>query len=378
MKAKWFYLVTGVLILVFGLSTIIYYKFLENSRKEYIRIGAILPLTGDVASYGKAAQQGIELAAENINLNGGINKRKIKIYYQDDKAQPQDGVNAFINLVQIDKVIAVIGAVPSSVTLAIAPVAEKDKIPLLSPASSSPLITNAGDYIFRNYPSDELEGVQVADYALSLQYKTAVTLTINNDYGKGLMTVFKKEYSISGGKIINSFNYTEGETNFQTILFRIKELKPQCVFIVGYGKELGKIVKQARELDIKVQFFSTVNFLDQQTIETGGTSVEGVIFSSPVFDPSSGKQNVKQFVNKFNLKYHKDPDVWSAHAYDALNLLAYAIKNKGVSPNGIKNGLYEIKNFDGVSGITTFDNNGDVIKEVRFMTVKDGKFINYK
>ena len=135
------------------------------------------------------------------------------------------------------------------------------------------------------------------------------------------------------------------------------------------------MIRQARELGIETQFLSTVNFYDEESIKAGGEYVEGVIFSSPVFDPTSDDPNVKSFVQRFRARYQSDPDVWSAHGYDAMELLAYAINKEGFSSDDIKRGLYSIRDFPGVSGKTSFDENGDVEKAARFLTVKQGKFV---
>ncbi|NQU87277.1 MAG: ABC transporter substrate-binding protein, partial [Mariniphaga sp.] len=309
---------------------------------------------------------------------GGLFNKKIKIIFEDSKAEPKLGVSAANKLINVDKVQVIIGAVASSVTLAIAPLAEKNEIILISPASSSPKITDAGDFIFRNYPSDVLEGELVANFAIKKNYEIASILTINNEYGIGLNRVFEENYKKNGGKILSNDSYSEGIKDYRTILLKIKSLNPKCVFIVGYGREMGTAIKQARELGIKSQFLSTVNFYDKESINSGGDAVNGVIFSSPVFDPNSQKENISLFVKQFSSEFGIEPDVWSAHGYDALLLIVEAIKNSSINSIDIKNELYKIKDFPGVSGKTTFDSNGDVIKDARFLVVQNGEFIPYK
>lgn len=347
-------------------------------RHENVVIGAILPLTGDVASYGVAIRQGIEIAIDKVNQGGGVSGKSISVLCEDDRADPKEGVAAARKLISINGVEVIIGAVPSSVTLAIAPVAETAKIVLISPASSSPKITNAGDYVFRNYPSDELEGSLVAEFALKHNFSTAAILTINNDYGMGLNRVFNATYAGTGGRVVFNETFSEGTSDFRSLLAKVKGNEPNCIFVVGYSKELGTLIKQAREMGITSQFLSTVNFYDIQSIITGGTAVEGVIFSSPVFDATSREANVQEFVTAFKKRFGKEPDVWSAHGYDALLLVVDAMRSKGTSSEEVRRGLYGIKDFPGVSGKTTFDNNGDVIKEARFLTVKNGEFVSYK
>ncbi len=350
----------------------------QVTHEQTLQIGAIMPLTGDVATYGSAIRQGIELAVEKVNDEGGIGGRPLTVLFEDTEADPKKGVMATQKLISINGVPVIIGAVASSVTLASAPVAERNHTVLISAASSSPKITHAGDYIFRNYPSDELEGRLVADFAIRRKFMTAASITINNDYGNGLNDVFTKRYTEQGGTLVLVDKYLQGTRDFRDLLTKLKGNTPECVFIVGYSKELGTLVKQARELGIKAQFLSTVNFYDAQSIVTGGTAVEGVILSSPVFDANSAKPHVRQFVEAFEKRFGKKPDVWSAHGYDALLLVASVMRSTGVDADSIKEGLYKIKQFPGVSGVTSFDLNGDVHKDARFLTVQSGQFVPYK
>lgn len=364
-----------VIILLVIIVSIIFFQM--QHRNDQFVVGGIMPLTGDVATYGIAIKQGIEIAIDKVNSQGGVNGKLISVVYEDSKAEPKEGISVFNKLVSINNVNVIIGAVASSVTLAIAPKAEEEHVILFSPASSSPEISKAGDYIFRNYPSDDLEGKIVAEHAYSRGFENAAILTINNDYGIGLNKVFKDEFMQLGGIILSNDLYNEDQNNFETILTKINQKNPKCIFIVGYGKELGKIVKQARHLGIKAQFFSTVNFYDENSLISGGNAVEGVVFSSPVFDSNSANINVQIFVESFESKFGKKPDVWSAHSYDALLIIAEAINEaNSFSVDQIKKEIYQIKDFDGVSGKTSFDENGDVFKEAKFLTVKNGEFVS--
>lgn len=366
--------VAVLIAVIVGVFAVTHYK--KASASE-IRLGAILPLTGDVASYGVAVKQGIDLAVATENQAGGVKGKAISVMYEDDKGDPKQGVTAAQKLISVAHVRVIIGAVPSSVTLAIAPVAERARVILFSPASSSPKITNAGDYIFRNYPSDELEGQLVARFAVQHGYSTAALLTINNDYGNGLNEVFAKAYSEKGGTVLLNDKYTQGAGDFRTLLLKIKRLSPKCIFIVGYGRELGTIVRQARELAVETQFLSTVNFQDAETIATGGESVDGVRYSSAIFDTQSTEPSVRDFVEAFHKRFGKDPDVWSAHGYDALRMLVDAMRRRGPDADSVKQALYATRNFPGVAGRTTIDENGDPVKEARFMTVKNRQFVPY-
>ena len=340
------------------------------------RIGVLAPLTGDVATYGTAILSGIELARSQLNAP---DRQQFDLIVEDDQANPRVGVAAARKLISADHVPAIIGAVASSVTLSVAPIAEANTTVLLSPASSSPKITDAGDYIFRNYPSDTLEGTAAASFAHSNGWNRASVFVMNNDYGTGLSRVFSDQYRLLGGKIASSDVFNQDTADFRAALLTIKNASPDVLFIVGYGKELGTIARQAREIGITAQVLSTVNFQDPQTITVGGPAVEGAIYTSPAFDPSSENAHIRDFVADFTKRYGHAPDVWSAHGYDAMMLIGNACQStpSPCTAANIRDYLYQVKNWPGVSGTTTFDRNGDVIKPTRFMTVHNRTFMPY-
>lgn len=347
----------------------------SSSKPSVVTIGLLAPLTGDAATYGQAIKKGVTLALDDFNASHP--DTILTLQSEDTQANPRIGVTAAEKLIQIDKVPAIVGAVASSVTLSVAPIAERSQVVLISPASSSPKITSAGDFIFRNYPSDSLEGRRVAEFTLKHAWQKSSVLVINNDYGTGLRKVFQQSFENGGGEILSSDLYNEGTTDFRAVLLRIKSLSPAALFIVGYGRELGTIARQAREIGLSAQILSTVNFQDPQTLETGGDAVVGAIYSSPIFDPASPDKSVRDFVARFESRFGQEPDVWAAHGYDALLLVAEACAATNCTSKSIRDHLYQTKNWRGVSGETTFDSYGDVEKPVRFMTVKKGEFVPF-
>ncbi|MCK4655014.1 MAG: penicillin-binding protein activator [Candidatus Cloacimonetes bacterium] len=367
----------SIIIVLAGLMILTFFIFINSCAKKekVIKIGAILPLTGGAAKYGESAKRAIDLAVEEINSTGGIKGSKIKVIYEDDQALPDKGVSAIQKLITVDKVPVVIGAMPSSVTLAMAPIAEKNKVVLFSPASSNPKITEAGDYIFRNDVSDIFEGGKMADEAWRrLKFRKIAVLYINNDYGAGIKDAFVYSFTILGGEIVVTENFEQGTTDFRTQLTKIKQDDPEAVYIVGY-KEQIQILKQFRELGLKSQILATIMLEDPEIIQKVGDSAEGAIYTYRAYDPNSEQKEIKEFVENFKVKYGIEPDNWAAQCYDALNIIALAIKDSGYNSDSIKKALYGIKNFPGVSGLTTFDENGDVIKPIKLKTVKNGKFV---
>ena len=343
-----------------------------------IKIGAILPLSGDAALYGVSPQKGMNVALDEINKYGGIKGKKLIIQYEDSKALPNDGVAACNKLITIDKVKAIIGDAASSVTLAIAPIVEKNKVVLLSPLSSAPAITNAGDYIFRIVPSDLFGGKIAAYFAVKDQlWEKVAILYINNDFGVGLKDVFKNELEALGGAVVIAESADQGSTDFRTQLFKIKKSKPEAIFVIGY-RETPKILIQMREIGLKIPVLGTGDMEDPNLIKIARKAAEGIFFTQLKYDITDSTSSLVEFVNRYKMKYNTEPDIFAAYGYDAMRLLAYAIGQSDFTGEGIKNALYQVKSFKGVTGEISFDANGDVIQTMGVKTVKNGKFIWYK
>jgi len=368
-----------VLIVAVALVTAV--VFAVNKSKtdgKGINIGAILPLSGYGAKYGEAARKGMELAVDQINSAGGIKGRSIRIIYDDSQGDPKAGVAAFQKLVTVDNVQAVLGDLLSSVTLSVAPIANQRKVVLFSPASSSPKLTEAGDYVFRNCPSDVYEGSVMANFAFDkLALREVAILRINNDYGLGIGDVFKKAFSAKGGSIVDEESYDENSTDFRTQIAKIGKDHPPAVYMLGY-KQMGYILRQAKELGLKTQFLSTVTFEDPDILKVAGDAAEGVIYSASTFDPKSVNDVVSRFVAAFEAKYHSPPDIFAGLSYDAVKILALGIENGGIRGEEIKTALYQVKGYPGVAGVTSIDANGDAVLTPVIKTVRDGKFVFLK
>ena len=360
-------------VLIIGL--VISLAMLGCAKKETeIKIGAILPLTGEAAKYGESAKKGMYLALEEINSTGGINGRKLAIIYEDSKGDPKEGVTAIQKLIAVHKVPALIGAMASSVTLAIAPIAEKNKVVLLSPASSAPQITRAGNYIFRNCYSDVFEGTKMANYIINeTKFRELAIMHVNNDYGIGLKNVFTKRFTELGGKVVATETYEFGARDFRSQLTKIKNSHPEAIYIVGYG-EMGRLLVQAVELRLYTPFFGCLMFEDPDILRIAGKAAEGVIYTFPSYDPNSQEKLVRNFISVFQKKYGHKPDGFAANAYDALNILSFAIKKGDQKADEIKQALYSVRNYSGITGETSFDKNGDVIKPIGIKEIKNGKF----
>lgn len=376
-KKAWIGVAVAVLLVLLVVGTLIF-LLPSRSRDRALKIGAILPLTGDSATYGTALKKGMDLALE-LDKQGGIDGRPLTIIYEDDAGKPATGVSAFTKLVSADSVPMVIGAMFSAVTLAIAPVAERDRVVLLSPTSSAVELTKAGDYIFRIYPSDTYDGIFLADFAsTSLKARAVATIHLQVASISAITQVFRHEFESRGGRITVSEAYQEGDTDFRSQLLKASRDNPDLIFIPGYLKEMATLLRQAKELGLGARFLTISTFYDPKILELAGNAAEGVLFSPPAFDPKSTSPEMQRFVSAFQSKFGAEPDILAGYGYDAVNVAAVGLGRGGATPDDIKRNLYGIRDYPGVTGKTTFDSNGDVTKELRMLQVRNGQFTPYR
>jgi branched-chain amino acid transport system substrate-binding protein len=346
------------------------------TQSQEIKIGVLFPMTGDAASYGEKGKKAIELATEEINARGG---KKVIAVFEDSRAEPKTGVTAAQKLMTVDKVPVIVGDVVSSVTLAIAPTAEKSQVVVIAPTSSAPAITNAGQYIYRVWPSDLIEGTKIAELAAQKGFKNVAILHLNNDYGSAIAGIFQKTLAEKGGKVILNEGYLDKATDFRAVLTKVAGLKPDAIYVAGYFADTSRILKQARELGIKSQFLGTTAIEDPEFLKLAGNTAEGTIYPLATgYDPTIIKTpQVESFVNAYEKKYKTKPGWVEAHSYDAF-MLAYQAANsvkEQATGTSIKSYFDTMKEYEGVTGKIVFDQNGDVLKPVVFKTIKGGKFV---
>jgi len=348
----------------------------EKKGPDVFKIGSVLSLTGSASVWGENTKEGMELALEEIHASGGIKGKKIEIIYEDSQSEPKTAVAALRKVISTEKVPVVIGDIASSNVLAMAPVAESEKVVLISPGASNPDISHAGEYIFRNFPSDALEGKVDADYAYQqLNWKQVAILYIKNAYGEGVYRVFKETFEKLGGTVVLEDSFDQGAIDFRGQLTKVKNTNVDGIFLPGYPDEMAKLLKQAQELGITKPFLSTQAFDDPQVLKIAGDAVEGVVFSTPE-PPSDAEPVVANFRKNYKKKFGKDVGLMSDTGYDALKIIALAIERGGYSAEAIKTQLESLKDYPGAAGSTTFDQYGDVPRPVMFKVVKNGQFTN--
>jgi branched-chain amino acid transport system substrate-binding protein len=337
-----------------------------------IRVGAVLPLTGSAAQWGVPPRDAALLAVEEINARGGIKGKKIRLEIEDSRCEPAVGVSAAQKILVSGKPAVILGAVCSSVTLAMAPIAEAQKVVLVSPASTSPLITDAGDHVFRVVPTDALRGRLFAEYVYSLGHRRVSTLHINNEGGVGNQKAFAENFQRLGGDIISVDAYPQDARDVRAQLTKIKQQKPEAVLVVSYPDDTPLVLRQAQELKLGVPlFFQTEALDDPAVIQRAGNAAEGATYILPAKPEGPA---VESFVQKYSEKYGRAPELFAAEGYDVIKLVARFLENSSdYSSDALKAGLYTTKGYQGASGTITFDENGDVIKPMAIKQIQQGK-----
>ena len=346
-------------------------------EKGEIVIGAILPLSGDVAQYGVNCKNGIELAVDEVNTEGGIRGRKIKIVFEDSKASPRDAVSAFRKLITVDKVSCVIGPLASSCAMATAPIANENEVVSFSPGASTPRLTDAGEFVFRNWQSDTLEAHVMSEYAYEQGWERIAIFYINNDFGKSLSDYFKENYEHNVGSIIIVETFEQNSTDFRTQLTKIKSTYPDAIYLLSYPKETPLILNQATELDVECKFLGVAAFEDPSIIEIAGRNAEGIIYTHAI-PPAPDDPAYSHFIEEYLARYGEAPGLIADTGYDAVHMLVEAYRNiesQEFSGIEIARSLGKIKDFPGASGRMSFDENGDVIKPIGIKTVRGGGFV---
>ncbi len=352
-----------------------------NNSPKVINIGVISPLTGDAASYGEKCKNAINLAVEKINNSGGIDGYNVIPIFEDTKADPKEGVTVAQKLVSVDKVQGIVGGIVSAVTLPVAPVVEKNKVVLIAPTCSAPAITNAGEFIYRVWPSDLVEGEAIGNFAKNKGYKKAAILHLNNDYGNEIARIFTKSFETDSTKVIFTNAYQPKDIDFKTVLSKISKLSPDVFYIAGYYNDVARVVKQAKELNIKAQILSVTAIEDEEFIKIAGNAANGIIYPLATgFQIDSKQPQIQSFVKNFRNKYNYNPGWVESHCYDAFMLICEGLKksNKNFSGISIKKYLDNLEYYNGVTGKIIFDMNGDVIKPVVFKTIENGNYIELK
>ncbi len=345
-----------------------------------ILLGEYGSMTGTTATYGKSTHNGVMMAVDEANAAGGVLGKKIRVQLEDDGSKPEQAATAVTKLINSDNVLTVIGEVASSRSLAAAPICQAAGVPMMSPASTNPKVTQVGDYIFRACYIDPVQGRIIAHLgSQDLKAKNAAILRdIKNAYSVGLADEISKEFTKNGGQIVADQSFQEGDKDFRAQLTTIKSKNPQVVFVPAYYNEVALIARQMRSLGMQQPILGGDGVESPKLIEIGGPAVNNTMFTTH-FSSESTDPLARKFVQGYKQRYGVIPDGLTAVGYDAARLTIDAIKRAGSTDRAkIRQAMATTKNFPGVSGKITLNADRNAVKPMAVMKVENGKYVFVK
>jgi branched-chain amino acid transport system substrate-binding protein len=342
-----------------------------------IIIGEFASLTGKEATFGISSHEGTLLAVETLNAAGGVLGKKIDLLTEDNQSKAGETSNVVNKLISKDSAVAILGEVASSRSLEAAPICQQNGIPMVSPASTNPKVTETGDSIFRVCFIDPFQGTVMANFVTKTlnAKKVAVFTDVKSDYSKGLAKFFKEGLAKNGVQIVAELDFNGGDKDFKAQLTAIKSAAPDVVFIPGYYTDVALIAIQAKQLGLNVPLCGGDGWESQTLLDIGKTAVEGHYFSTH-YASDAASPKVQAFVAAYTKRYNgKVPDAMAALGYDSAMILADAIKRAGSTDSkAIRDALATTKDFEAVTGKIAINAQRDAVKSAVILQVKDGKF----
>ncbi len=340
-----------------------------------IMVGEFAALTGGTASFGQSSHKGTAMAIDEINAAGGVMGRKIHLVTEDDQSKAGEAATVVRKMMSQSNIIALLGEVASSRSLEAAPIAQKNKVPMISPASTNPKVTEVGDYIFRVCFIDPFQGTALAKFSLAKGWNPVAILTdVKQDYAVGLSQFFKEYLLANGGQIVSEQSYSSGDKDFKAQLTSIKAANPKAILVSGYYNEAGLIASQARELGLNVPLLGGDGWDSPSLVEVAGAAMEGNYFSNH-FSAENQSPQIQEFIKKFKARYNEEPDAMAALGYDSAMILADAIKRAGTTESkALRDAIAATKDYPAVTGSITLDEKRNASKPAVILTISNGRF----
>jgi branched-chain amino acid transport system substrate-binding protein len=349
----------------------------NGTQGKKVVFGAVLPMTGSAAQYGEEARQGIDIAIEDLKASRTKDDYEFAYDLQDSASDAKNAESSLRTLQARNKIFAVISEA-SGVVLALAPICEREQIVLLNMGAQNPKIAGAGQFVFSNVNLADVESKQVAEFAFkSLGKRRAAILYAAASYGQGARDVFAPAFTSLGGNIVAETSYPVESTDYRAQISEISKANPDVVYLPGTTQDMARALRQSYEMGFHPQWLSYTAFEGQEILSLAGKAADGVIFASAYLDWNSATGLQAKFRDSYKSKYQKLPSVYAANAYDAVLMLANAVKAKGSSAVAVRDYLASMAPFSGASGQTQFDSKGTVNKPLVFKMVKNGTFTQY-
>lgn len=344
-----------------------------------IVIGFSAPLTGDYAEYGNNFKRAIDLHVEEINEAGGVAGRPLEIIESDDRSDSAQTTAVAQRYVNNAEIMAVIGSFASTPSMAAAPIYQRAGVVQLCPSCSHPDFAPMGDFMFRNTTTQEIEAPEIADYVVEeMGAETIMVVYRQDDWGLSASSNFVERAEELGATIVASEAFLETERDFRPVITQVRSLEPDVLHVAMFFTEGSILAQQLAAADIDIPVVTATSMFNPQYIVLGGDAVEGHIIPATFF---SGNPNpkVQAFVTEYESRYGIPADSFAAIAYDSVGILASAMEhivaNDGeITREAIRDAMVEMEPYDGVSGVAAFSPEGDVVKEITWLTIEDGEF----
>ena len=356
----------------------------KSADSNSIKIGLLNEMTGGNATFGTSSANGAKMAFKEINAKGGVLGKQILAVIADNKSEPSESANAMTKLATQDNVVAVTGVFASSNAIAASSVAEATKTPFLAVGATNPKVTvdekskKVKDYTFRVCFIDPFQGTVGANFVLNtLKLKKAAIMVDNSsDYSKGLAAFFKEAFTKGGGSILSEEAYLQKDQDFKAVLTKLKSLNAEVIYVPGYYEEVGKIVKQARELGITVPIIGGDGWDSPKLVELGGAPALNNTFFTNHYSVDDNSPASKAFVEAYKKEYGQNPDALAVLGYDAAKLLIDAIQRaNSLDKAKIQVALATTKAYPAITGATTLNATHDAVKSAVIIEMKNGKQI---
>ncbi len=350
-----------------------------GAASNEIVFGEYGSMTGAESTFGISTHKGIMMAVEEANKAGGVKAKQVRVVSYDDQGKADEAVTAVTKLITQDKVHLVLGEVASSRSIAAGAVAQQYKIPMVSPSSTNPKVTQLGEYIFRVCFIDPFQGAVMAKFSINhlKLKKAAIFRDIRSDYSVGLANFFAEEFKKLGGEIVNDVSYSSGDMDFKSQLTAIKGKKPDVLLVPGYYTEVGLIARQAKELGLKAILLGGDGWDSEKLTEIAGDSILGSFFSNH-YSHEDKSPVVQNFVTQYKAKYGEIPNGLAAMGYDAALVALDAVKRAtDTTPTAIRDALAATTNFQGVTGVITINKDRDAVKPAVVLKVVANNTFQY-
>ncbi len=337
-----------------------------------IAIGVVSALTGPNATYGISTQQGADLAADEINAKGGLGGRTLALIHLDDLGEPEQARIAAQRLITNDRVVALIGDATSSGSLAIAPVAQRARVPMVTPAATSPSVTELGDHIFRMSFTDPAQAAAMAVFATkTLKVKrVAVIRALDNEYALGLAEAFRAKLAEAGGEVVADEGYSADMDDLSPIIAAVAKTSPDAVYLPDYHTAVARIAVAARAAGLQAHLLGGDGWDAAELLEDAGAELEGGCFTTHWHPSMTGVASAR-FVERYRAVYNETPDAIAALGYDTVQLIADAWARAG-SQAGLREAIAATEGFDGVTGTIRFDDTGNATATPVVVRIRGG------